>query len=65
MLIIALILAFILNSGLIRYQNFFKTLYFTPMVTSSVAVAFVFMTIYGVPLRADQLFPASRWTAGH
>jgi cellobiose transport system permease protein len=47
MLLIALILAFILNSGLVKYQNFFKTLFFTPMVTSTVAVAFVFMTFYG------------------
>jgi cellobiose transport system permease protein len=47
MLLIALILAFILNSGLVRFPNFFKTIYFTPMVTSSVAVAFVFMTLYG------------------
>jgi cellobiose transport system permease protein len=47
MLIIALILAFTLNSGLVRFQHFFKTIYFTPMVTSTVAVAFVFMTMYG------------------
>jgi ABC-type sugar transport system permease subunit len=47
MLVIALVLAFILDSGLVRFQNFFKTLYFTPMVTSTVAVAFVFMTLYG------------------
>ena len=47
MLLIALILAFILNSGLVRFQHFFKTLFFTPMVTSTVAVAFVFMTLYG------------------
>jgi cellobiose transport system permease protein len=47
MLLIALILAFILDSGLVRFPNFFKTIYFTPMVTSTVAVAFVFMTLYG------------------
>jgi ABC-type sugar transport system permease subunit len=47
MLLIALVLAFILNSGMVRFQHFFKTLYFTPMVTSTVAVAFVFMTLYG------------------
>jgi ABC-type sugar transport system permease subunit len=48
MLLIALVLAFILNSGLVKHRHFFETLYFTPMVTSTVAVAFVFMTMYGV-----------------
>jgi cellobiose transport system permease protein len=48
MLSLALILAFILNSGLMKFRRLFETLYFTPMVTSSVAVAFVFMTMYGV-----------------
>ncbi len=48
MLIIALILAFILNSGLVKFRRFFEAIYFTPIVTSSVAVAFVFMTMYGV-----------------
>jgi ABC-type sugar transport system permease subunit len=47
MLILALILAYILNSGLVRFKGFFEAVYFTPMVTSSVAVAFVFMTMYG------------------
>lgn len=48
MLFFALVLAFILNSGLVRFRQAFETIYFTPMVTSSVAVAFVFMTMYGV-----------------
>jgi len=48
MLFLALVLAFILNSGLVRFRRAFETLYFTPMVTSSVAVAFIFMTMYGV-----------------
>jgi ABC-type sugar transport system permease subunit len=48
MLLLALVLAFILNSRLVRFSQVFQTLYFTPMVTSSVAVAFVFMTMYGV-----------------
>lgn len=48
MLVIALVLAFILNSGLVRFRRLFEAIYFTPMVTSSVAVAFVFMTMYGV-----------------
>jgi ABC-type sugar transport system permease subunit len=48
MLIIALILAFIINSGLVRYKDFFRTAYFLPVITSSVAVALVFGTLYGV-----------------
>lgn len=48
MLIFALLLAYILNSGLVKHRHFFEAIYFTPMVTSSVAVAFVFMTMYGV-----------------
>ncbi len=48
MLSLALILAFILNSGLVKFSDFFKTVYFTPMVTSSVAVSLVFMTMYGL-----------------
>ena len=47
MLILALILAFILNSGMLKFRGLFEALYFTPMVTSTVAVAFVFMTMYG------------------
>lgn len=48
MILIALALAFILNSGLVKLSRLFQAIYFTPMVTSSVAVAFVFMTMYGV-----------------
>jgi cellobiose transport system permease protein len=48
MLSLALILAFVLNSGMIKFKEVFKTIYFTPMVTSTVAVSLVFMTMYGV-----------------
>lgn len=48
MILIALALAFILNSGLVKLSRLFQAIYFTPMVTSTVAVAFVFMTMYGV-----------------
>lgn len=68
MLIIALILAFILNSGLVKFRGLFEAIYFTPMVTSSVAVAFVFMTMYGVrfglinyALKAIGLAPIDWW----
>ncbi len=48
MLIGALVLAFIINSALVRRKDFFRTAYFLPVITSSVAVALVFSTLYGV-----------------
>lgn len=42
-----LVLAYILNSGLIKGQNIFKTIYFMPMVTSSVAITIIFQTLFG------------------
>jgi len=48
MLLGALILAFIINTGLVRFKNIFRTVYFLPMVTSSIAVSLVFLTLYGV-----------------
>ena len=59
MLLLALVLAFVLNSGLVKFQETFKALYFTPMVTSSVAVSLVFMTIYG--LRFGLINSALKW----
>jgi cellobiose transport system permease protein len=43
-----LVLAYILNSKLIKFPNIFKTIYFLPMVTSSVAVAIVFQALFGL-----------------
>jgi cellobiose transport system permease protein len=48
MLLGALVLAFIINSALVRHKDFFRTVYFLPVITSSVAVALVFGTLYGV-----------------
>ena len=42
-----LTLAFILNSKLVKGQNIFKTIYFMPMVTSSVAISIVFQQMFG------------------
>ncbi len=42
-----LILAYILNSKLVRGQNLFKTIYFMPMVTSSVAITIIFANLFG------------------
>ena len=44
----ALILAFIVNSAVIRFKHFYRTAYFLPVVTSPVAVSLVFSTLYGV-----------------
>ena len=46
-LVIALILAFILNSGLIRFKEFYRAAFFAPIVASSVAVAVIFSTLFG------------------
>jgi cellobiose transport system permease protein len=48
MLSLALILAFIINSSLVRHKDFFRTAYFLPIVTSSAAVALIFSTLFGV-----------------
>ncbi|AGB40267.1 permease component of ABC-type sugar transporter [Halobacteroides halobius DSM 5150] len=45
--IIALFLAFILNSGVVKFKEFFRSSYFLPYITSSVAVSLIFMTLLG------------------
>ncbi len=42
-----LALAYILNSKIIRRENIFKTIYFMPMVTSSVAITIIFQNFFG------------------
>jgi ABC-type sugar transport system permease subunit len=42
-----LVLAYILNSKLVRWKNIFKTIYFMPMVTSAVAITIIFQSIFG------------------
>jgi ABC-type sugar transport system permease subunit len=41
-----LILAYILNSKLLKGENIFKTIYFMPMVTSSVAVSIIYQQLF-------------------
>lgn len=48
MLLFALFIAFVINSGLVRLKELFRTIYFLPVITSSIAVSIVFLTIYGV-----------------
>lgn len=42
-----LVLAYILNSSLVKGENIFKTIYFMPMVTSSVAITIIFQNLFG------------------
>lgn len=42
-----LVLAYILNSKMIKGGNIFRTIYFLPMITSSVAISIVFKAIFG------------------
>ncbi len=46
-LVIALVLAYILNSGLIRFKELYRAAFFAPIVASSVAVAVIFTTLFG------------------
>ncbi|MFV0362160.1 MAG: carbohydrate ABC transporter permease [Suipraeoptans sp.] len=41
-----LILAYILNSKIVKGENVFKTIYFIPMVTSSVAISIIFQQLF-------------------
>lgn len=41
-----LTLAYILNSKLIKCENIFKTIYFMPMITSSVAISIIFQQLF-------------------
>lgn len=46
-LVIALVLAYILNSGLVRFKEVYRAAFFAPIVASSVAVALIFSTLFG------------------
>lgn len=41
-----LVLAYILNAKIVKGENIFKTIYFMPMVTSSVAISIIFMQLF-------------------
>lgn len=45
--ILGLVLAYMINSKLIRFPNFFRTAYFMPYITSTVALSLVFGIIFG------------------
>ncbi|WP_066172703.1 carbohydrate ABC transporter permease [Bacillus marinisedimentorum] len=46
MLFFALVLAVVLNTGLVKFQRLFRTIYITPYITSLVAIGFTFVMIY-------------------
>ncbi|MBN2625939.1 MAG: sugar ABC transporter permease [Spirochaetales bacterium] len=54
-----LVLAYILNTKLIKYPNIFKTIYFLPMVTSAVATGIVFKAMFGMNAGIINLFISS------
>lgn len=47
MVILAIILAFILNSSFVKGKTLFRTVYYLPNITSTVAIAIVFANIFG------------------
>ncbi|MCZ8514270.1 sugar ABC transporter permease [Paenibacillus filicis] len=47
MLILALLIAFLLNASFLRFRTFYRIAFFLPNVTSIVAVAIVFGTLFG------------------
>lgn len=44
---LALFLAFILNSGLVRFKDAYRTAFFTPIIASSIAITLVFASLFG------------------
>ena len=47
MVIIAVVLAFVLNGKFLKGKSFFRTVYYLPNITSTVAIAIVFANIFG------------------
>ena len=46
-LTLALLVAFIINSGYVRFKDFFRAAYFMPFVASAVAVGILFTSLFG------------------
>jgi len=46
-LTLALLVAVCIQAGRMQYKNFYQVAYFLPIITSPVAVAIIFLTIYG------------------
>lgn len=47
MVLIAIVLAFVLNGSFIKGKTFFRTVYYLPNITSTVAIAIVFANMFG------------------
>jgi len=46
-LVVALVLAFVLNSGLVRFREGYRAAFFMPVIASSVAVSMIFVSLFG------------------
>lgn len=44
--ILALVLAVVVNQRLLKFKNFFRTAYYFPSITSSVAISLIFLFLY-------------------
>lgn len=44
--ILALLLAVVVNQKMLRFKNFFRTAYYFPSITSSVAISLIFLFLY-------------------
>lgn len=44
--ILALLLAVVVNQRMLRFKNFFRTAYYFPSITSSVAISLIFLFLY-------------------
>src|SRR5690554_6880314 len=45
--LIALLFAFVLAAGVVKFREFFRTVFFMPYITSAVAVTIIFGVIFG------------------
>lgn len=62
--VLALLLAVIVNQRLLRFKSFFRTAYYFPSITSSVAISLIFLFLYqrsGLINRMLELFTFGSW----
>jgi multiple sugar transport system permease protein len=62
--ILALLLAVVVNQRLLRYKDFFRTAFYFPSITSSVAISLIFLFLYqrsGLVNRVLELITFGSW----
>lgn len=62
--VLALLLAVVVNQRLLRFKSFFRTAYYFPSITSSVAISLIFLFLYqrsGLINRMLELFTFGSW----